>query len=216
LLVIGFVIPLGIAPSSALSVTCSASNHCYGIADWLPGGTYDGVRTNITTTRLQNNGQPSDAITSEVWLIDSLSQNGSWVESGAVTGYGGTRRWYWAEECVGGGFQFHAVGLSFSLGTTYEAKISWNTGGKYAVYRNGSFIQNTQTCHTTPMVEGEAGSESFTNTNIVSGTAASLAKRGASSGSWSSNWGGATIVQDHPPMSSSWITQYAKVQYSEN
>jgi hypothetical protein len=75
-----------------------------------------------TTNRLTNNATPSDFITSELWLVDSTYPNPfAFVEAGAITGYGGSRRWFWAERCPNGSGSLHNTGLGFSLGSTYTA-----------------------------------------------------------------------------------------------
>jgi hypothetical protein len=192
---------------------CTISGTCHGLAHFHPSGVYDGGISAITTNRLTNNATPSDFITSELWAIDSSPSPFAFVEAGAITGYGGSRRWFWAERCPDGSGSLHSTGLAFSLGTTYNAKISYNSGGKYANYRDGAFVANSATCHNSTLVNLETGSETSANNNVSSGTDDGLQKRSASLGTWSYNWGGSTITQEAPE-TASWIVQYGSLRFS--
>jgi hypothetical protein len=195
---------------------CSISSHCYAQAQFYPSGVYTGGSVDITTSRLTNNATPGDIITSELWIVDEILTP-KFVEEGAITGRNGSRRWFWAEQCVANGYSFHDTSLGFLLGTLYGTKISYNSGGKWAVYRNGGFVANSATCHGSSAAIMEAGAESTSNVNVVTGDGSTLKKRGSDNVTWSFNWGGATIVHD-APMSAGWVAgqQYAYVTYSEN
>jgi hypothetical protein len=203
-----------VAPHRALACAQPAGQHCYAQAQFFPSGTYTGGSVDITTSRLTNNATPSDLITSELWIVDEILTP-KFVEEGAITGRNGSRRWFWAEQCVTNGYSFHDTSLGFSLGTTYGTKISYNSGGKWAVYRNGAFVNNSATCHGSSAAIMEAGAESTSNVDVVTGDGNTLKKRGSDNVTWSFNWGGATIVHD-APMSAGWVTQYAHLTYSEN
>lgn len=196
------------------ATACSLSSHCYGIADWDPSGTYTGGLAYITETRISNLGSSDDFVTAELWVVDSAA-NLKWVEQGIISGRGGTARWFWADSCGLGSFSVHYPSLSISAGATYATKISYNSGGKWAVYRDGNFVNNSSTCHGSTADLMQAGTESTHNSNVVSGTATTLQKRGSDNTTWSYNWGSAVISADSP-VTASWITQYASVQFSEN
>lgn len=199
------------APKAAEA--CTTTNTCHGLAHFQPSGVYDGVISGITTSRLTNNASPSDFITSELWAIDGFPL--IFVEEGAITGMGGTRRWFWAERCPNGSGSVHYPSLGFSLGTKYTVKISYNGGGKYAVYRDGAFVNNSSTCHASSLFAAETGSETSANNNVSSGTDEGLQKRSASLGTWSSNWGGSTITQEAPE-TARWLVTYASLSFSAN
>jgi len=195
---------------------CSISSHCYAQAQFFPSGTYTGGSVDITTSRLTNNASAGDLITSELWIVDEILTP-KFVEEGAITGRNGSRRWFWAEQCVVNNYSFHDTSLGFTLGATYGTKISYNSGGKWAVYRDGGFVNNSATCHASSAAIMEAGAESTSNVDVVSGDGNTLKKRGSDNVTWSFNWGGATIVHDSP-MSAGWVSggQYAHLTYSEN
>jgi hypothetical protein len=195
---------------------CSISSHCYAQAQFFPSGVYTGGSVDITTTRLTNNASAGDLITSELWIIDEILTP-RFIEEGAITGRNGSRRWFWADQCSAGNYSFHDTSLGFSLGTTYGTKISYNSGGKWAVYRNGGFVNNSATCHGSSAQEMQAGAESTSNVDVVSGDGNTLKKRGSDNVTWSFNWGGSSIFYNSP-MFASWVSggQYAHLTYSEN
>jgi hypothetical protein len=69
--------------------------------------------------------------------------------------------------------------FGFSLGTTYGTKISFNGGGKWPVYRNGGFVNNSATCHGSSAPEMQAGGESTSNADVLTGDGNNLMKRGS-------------------------------------
>ncbi|HYZ78259.1 MAG TPA: hypothetical protein VE596_12885 [Gaiellaceae bacterium] len=218
-----FLIVLAAIASSAIALllpgraaACSQSSHCHAEADFFPVGTYTGGFVNITTTRLTNNATPSDIVTSELWIIDERLTP-KFVEEGAITGRNGSRRWFWADQCSPSSYSFHDTSLGFALGTQYGTKISYNGGGKWAVYRNGGFVNNSATCHGSTAQEMQAGGESTSNANVLTGDGNNLQKRGSDNVSWSYNWGGADVF-GNAPMTASWVSgqQYAHLTYGEN
>jgi hypothetical protein len=205
---------VGLATASDAQA-CSLGSHCHAIANWDPSGTFDGGLSQLTTSRLTNNGSSDDFVTSELWVIDSFG-NFKWVEEGAIAGRNGSRRWFWAESCSLFDFDFHSTTLSFTLGTLYAAKISYSGNGYWGVYRDGSQLTGGRNCHGSTADGMQTGSESTHNAQVVSGTAINLQKRASSSGSWSYNWGGSTFGPPDSPMTGGWLTQYQALWYSEN
>lgn len=205
----------GVASACVFSPT---SAHCYGSAIWSTAGTYAGGLSNVKASRLTVPSGASNFATSELWIGTNNWTGGSsgqsWVEEGIERNEAGQLYWFWAEQSPQTPFARHVTSLAVSLDTVYEAKSTYNNGNKYAVYRNGSFVSNTTTTHALYTHYFSSGTESTSNSNQITGTATGFQKKGAS-GTWSFNWGGATIRQDAPVIAS-WITQYASMSFSEN
>lgn len=214
---------LGVAALSLPSVAfaCAVSPnaaHCYGVSLWSTAGTYSGGLANVRATRLT---VPSSATfaTAEIWISTNSRDCGSigesWVEEGIQrpTG-GGALKWFWGEKSPSGMYMHHDTTFTPTLGTTYEAKISYNNGNKYAVYRNGTFVGNTATQHSLYTNCFETGVESTHNSNRITGTNNGYQKRGAT-GTWSANWGGAGPLIT-PPVTATSSNWGSNVSYSQN
>lgn len=215
-----FLAVLGIVASmvmAAESSACSLSVHCYGYSGWSTTGTYAGGLSNVRVTRLTVPAAGSFA-TAEFWVstnsksCSSIGQ--SWVENGIEANEQGQRYWFWAEKSPTYGFSRHPLAFTPSLGTTYESKITYNNGNKYAVYRNGTFLSNTLAAHALYTNCFESGTESTYNGNQITGTNNGFQKKGAS-GNWSFNWGGAAIFSN-PPVTASSTDPKSTVSYSQN
>lgn len=200
------VIATGVGSGIASGAPC-----CYGTANWTPSGTYTGGLSSLTASSFSQSAG-SDHVVGTIWVLTSASE---FVEQGIGLDQQNGLHWYWAElsNCGSGTYQEHITALSVSYNTAYNSKISYNTGGKWAVYRNGSFVSNSTTCHSTTVHSASTGLEASLSGDTGSGTSASLQKRGSDGVTWSYNWGGATLQQTNA--SASWITQYASLNWSK-
>ena len=194
---------VGVMPGSA------TAGCCYGTAEWSPAGTYTGGLAALRASSF-GLGSGSPFVVAPVWVLTSSSE---WVEQGLGRDPSHGLHWYWAESSNCAGYQEHFPGLSTSYSTSYNSKISYNNGGKWAVYRNGSFVANSSTCHNSTVYHAATGIEASVSGDTGSGSSVSLQKRGSDGVTWSYNWGGATLLQSSA--SASWISQYASLNWSK-
>ena len=235
LVIIGILAVLATATAAmtpAAQGSCGGAVRCYARAVFIPSGNYTGGLASINASRLTFSGGGTFS-TTEMWVCDPQLFAGSdcntWVEAGHTIG---TRSvgsdtsltGFWAEQDGGGCNNalyvehYPSSISSVTLGASYNYKISFNGSFRFAVYRNGSFVDNSAACHDTPMSAMMTGLESNATGNQITATSSNLQKRNSDNTTWSYNWGG-SVRENIPaggPEHSSWITPDASIQYGQN
>jgi len=214
------------AAASSAQASCSGYFRCYGQVDFVPSGSYTGGLAYITATRLSSGS--SHFATAELWVCgpNIWGDCNTWVESGLTVGIrqnssATALTGFWAEQpgggCAGGMYAEHypASLSSASLGAAYATKISFNGGFRFAVYRNGSFIDNSVACFDVPVARMFAGTETDDTSSKSTGSATNLQKRNSDNATWSYNWGGSTLFQQGIGWVQ-WSSQYASANYGTN
>ena len=184
---------------------------------------YTGGLAKITASRLTAVDSNHFA-TAELWVNTNGTWDQSWVEEGLHIGHrfsdsGTALAWFYAEQDLTGtlaGYKETETSLSVSLGTSYNAKISYNGGNKWAFYRDGAFIANSTTNHANGTGQLQAGAESTADGNTITGTAETFQKRGSDNVSWSYHWPGSGVQNNNPPVTASWINVDDAVRFSQN
>ncbi len=191
------------APGAARA---SCSGHCYGEIDYYPSAV-TGALAAIATSRLSEPTPAQRFATSEMWVCDwsAYVACNTWVESGQLVGIGLTgsatgRRWFW-EERPGTGCgnpSIHTGGFPYAPdGTRRTVKVSYNGGGKWAVYLGGSFVGNSSVCHAATSNNIALGTETTDSAASVRGNANTFQKR-STGGTWSYGWPGTGRTQVTP------------------
>ena len=205
---------------------CEGINHCYGEAVYYPGQTVvTGGLAFLTTTVLTVPDSDHHA-NSEMWVCDpnNYGQCPFWVEGGQKIGFrtnpdigGSSRAWFWAEQggtgC--GVFASHFAGFPSPDNGRHAFKISFNGNWKWAIYLDGSFVGNSQSCHADRTGKMAVGTEITHDGSVVRAQADSLQKRSADNVHWSYDWPGSTRIQDSPAWAT-WLNPDAALTFGAN
>jgi hypothetical protein len=205
------------ATERAEAATCLPT-HCYGDAAWVSTPTFDGGLAYINTGQLYVGDQCTELVTSEIWVGTAYDANfGHYVEEGATHGVhangacGSGYQWFWASTLGGAYAEHYPSGFPVSLNTPYVTKVQYQGTGSqaYGAYRNGTLAGYVGTACCTKVLE--VGGETST-TAVQELAEASALQKELSDGTWTYDWGGATLHQTGP-MYSAWITTSKDLTY---
>lgn len=207
----------------------TGANRCFGRANFNPATAYTGGVAFLYAIQLTP-VSPIHFSQQEMWVctdgaVGAPCQS-SFVETGwkvgmRFNGDPGTKlNWFWAARvtsppagCAGYWETFYDRLPQPVLGQTIAAKISFNGGNKWAVYRDGAWGYNAICQKGTTTYRMSVGGETSYDLASISGTATSLQKRSTDNQTWSYNWTGSTTQTMAPFSQVYWQGSYSYLRF---
>lgn len=209
------------AGGPAEAVTCSPSGHCFGLVGWSPPpSNLEGIAMAEETYALSVPNPPCNQhnafVDNEFWLFTpNNGSHGTWVEQGDIEGNNcndTTMYHFWADArpVDNGNINFHQD-EGDSLNTVYGNFIYYSGNNVYTLIwydatHNGQLVYSYSLDQSAPPdTNMQAGTEAGAQPTALSTFDSNLLWFNGTS--WTTGWGGASVIAASPPTCTSWSSQ---------